>query len=392
MQKKFEEMVELVEINRKKISSMFAGKAANLDLAQQCMLEIKSLLQQLFENNQYTLLAKALKDFEKTTSLANWPAKKKFTDEHREVLSAITPMFSVSILDMDKILTNDPEFNRECIERSHFEMATYFEKGMMVATAMKKLFANHEFDNLDLYIEKTENCHLSNNDIREVSYFALIDCIIKSPGDKALEDHYIKNIIHRIKSANLRHYKSRTNDYDAEEYIQKLIGIGKPELARFAFERFDPDSFESVSYLKAANKVGITEINPSTAHALVKRIMIDSSAPANDKAYVLNNVILLSKASAFDSFSKTKWFNWSASPIVLENVCSKFESSKGHLKKKYDHVMKILINREIELSMNGGEAAGEQKIKGLRSHPCLGRFMETMPELQRQRLESDLSL
>ena len=392
MQKKFEDMVELVEINRKKISNMFTGKAANLDLAHQCMLEIKSLLQQLFENNQYTLLAKALKDFEKTTSLANWPVKKKFTDEHREVLSAITPMFSVSILDIDKILTNDPEFNRECIERSHFEMATYFEKGLMVATAMKKLFANHEFDTLDIYIEKTENCHLSNNDIREVSYFALIDCIIKSPDDKFLEDHYIKNIIPRIKGVNLRHYKSRTNDYNAEEYIQKLVEIGKPELARFAFERLDPDSFGSVSYLKAASKVGITEINPSTGHALVKHIMLDSSAHPSDKAYVLNSVILLSKASAFDSFSNTIWFRWGTSPSLLENICSNFQGCKGNLKKKFTHVMKILINREIELCMNSGEAACEKKLKELRSHPYLGQFMETMPELQRQRLESDLSL
>lgn len=392
MNEKYQKIVELVEINRKAIDEMFGKKSVNLPLAQDCIVEIRGLLQELFDNSQYVALADATKNFSKTTSLHGWSQKKKFTDAHRELMALAMPTFGVSILDLNIVFTDDPGFNAECLDRSHYELATFFERGLSLSASMKKLMANHQFETLDLFIEKSKDCYTLSHDLRHTSLFSLIDCVIKNPKDALIEDYFTKNILPMLTRNRLRIYTGKCHDYTAKEYIDKLIKFGKIELAKKAFALIDHDEHHPVDYFKIAEKLGIDEIMGAVAHNIVNQTMCRTVINNDLRAEILTQTIRLGSIDSFDQFKKVEFFNWSISPEIIDDVCSRLMGSEKNIKKKLNHIVPLLIRREIELSQKGGVAAGDQKIKRLRDFTNLAKFMEKMPELQRHRLESDLSL
>jgi hypothetical protein len=392
MNEKYQKIVELVEINRKTIDEMFGTKSVNLHLAQDCILEIRSLLQELFDNSQYVALAAATRNFSKTTSLHGWPQKKKFTEAHRELMALSMPTFGVSILDLNMVFTDDSAFNAECLERSHFELATFFERGLSLSESMKKLLINHQFETLDLLIEKSKDCYTLAHDLRHTSLFSLIDCVIKNPKDELVENYFINNILPMITRNRLRIYKGKCHDYTANEYIDKLVKFDKIELAKKAFDLIDYDEHDPIDYFKMAERLGVNEIKSAVAHNIVLQAM-NSIIKSNElKTEIFTQVIRLASIESFYQFKKVDFFNWSISPEILDNICSRLISREKSIKKKLGRIVPLLIRREIELSQKGGIVARDQKIKCLRDYANLAKFMEKMPELQRHRLESDLSM
>ncbi len=392
MKDKYQELVELVEFNRETISAMFAKKPVNLPLAQDCLIEIKSLVQELYDNNQFVALAKALEKFSITTSLDRWPDKKPFTDEHRELIKLIIPTFGISVLDVGYVLTDDKEFNRECIEMSHSRLATFFENGLPVGAAMKRLMVNHEFESLELLIEKTKDSFMSSHNTREVILFALIDEVIRNPNDNAIEEYFLKNIAPRLPTNGIPSY-ARSNDYHGIEYVKKLIELDKFELAHFSFGRLKRDYNQANIYFKLAETLNINNVDKGIASDLVNNAIRHGGLSNDKKALLLCSAIRQSHIKTFDVYMETDWFPWSINSSVLNEVCAEFSGCKNAKhRKKFQHGITTLIMREIELSGKAGKPSVKSLLQAMRQHTHLAKQMELIPELQRQRLESDLAL
>lgn len=392
MKDKYQDIVELVEFNRKTISAMFFKKPVNLPLAQDCLIEIKSLVQELYENNQFVALAKALEKFSITTSLDTWPDKKPFTDEHRELIKLIIPTFGISVLDVGYVLTDDKEFNRECIEKSHPRLATFFEKGLPVAAAMKKLIANHEFESLELLIEKTKDSFMSAHSTGPVILFALVDEVIRYPNDNAIEEYFLKHIVPRLPPNRIPTYPGM-NDHNGLDYVTKLIDLGKFELSNLAFNRLKLYYHQAIIFFRHSEALNINNIDKAIASELVNNAIRHGDLSDNDKKILLCSAIRQSNIKIFDSYMKTDWVPWSLKPAIINAVCAEFESCKNAKhRKKFQHGITTLIMRELQLAQNSGKPSVKSLINTMRQHTHLAKQMELIPELQRQRLESDLAL
>ena len=392
MKDKYQKIVELVEINRKTIAEMLSGKSANLTLAQECLDEIKTLIQELYENSQFVALGKALERFSTTLSLHHWPAKKQFTDDHRTLMRMAMPIFGISILEVGVLLTSDATFNRECIEKCHPKIASFIEQGQPLGAAMKKLMRNHEWESLELLIEKSKDIFTSDNGTRSTFLFALIDTIINQPDDNLLEEYYLKKIAIRLPMFGIN-TNIFSNDHNGLAYVSKLMELGKFELAEFAFSRLRIDHHDALLFFKLAKDLSLNDIGKDIASNLVNKAIRHTGISNDDKAVLLSLAIRQSQVKAFDVFIETDWFPWSLNPSVLEAVCDEFAGTKNaNHRKKFKHGITTLIMREISLCKKAGDASVKSLLRTMRQFPNLSRQMESIPELQRQRLEIDLNL
>jgi hypothetical protein len=392
MNDKYESIAELVEINRKKISSMFAKKPVNLTLAQECLIDIKALLDELYHNNKFIALSQATKNFGGTTSLCLWPEKNKLTEAHLELIRLLMPTFGVSVLDLDKLLGNDKNFNRECVETCHIERSAYMERSFSLGRAMKILFENNEFDTLEKLIPKARVSSGDRHGVMDTNLISLLDVVIRNPNKTELEEYFVKNIAPALESRSIKTYSQINNLYSLE-YVKALINIDKNELAKIVFDRLDIDYYEAIQYFKLAEKLKVNDIPKPMTCQLVGTALAHGRLASQDKVELLYWSIRQSQQGAFEALSKIDWFNFSVTPDELNSICKRFkQSSNKVITKKLDHAMEILIMRDIEQSEKAGAVAVQQRIEWMRKLPALALQMEKIPKLQRHRLESDLSL
>lgn len=392
MNDKYESIAELVEINRKKISAMFVKKPVNLTLAQECLVDIKALLDELYHNNKFIPLSKATRNFGGTTSLCLWPKKKKLTEAHLELIKLLMPTFGVSVLDLDKILGNDEGFNRECVEACHIERYAFMERSFSLGRAMKILFENNEFDTLEKLIPKARLSSGDQHGVMDTNLLSLLDVVIRNPAKPELEEYFIKNIFPKLESRSIKTY-TQINNLCSLEYVQALIDLNKNELAKMVFARLDIVYYEAIQYFRLAAKLKVNDIPKPMTCQLVGTALAHGRLPSKDKVELLYWSILQSQHGAFEALSKIEWFNFSVTPDELDSVCQRFKqhSSKGDA-KKIDHAMEIMIMRDIEQSEKAGDLAVKQRMAWMRKNKALALQMEKIPKLQRHRLESDLSL
>ncbi len=384
-------VVNIIKKKHEILRSMLGKKPIDINVAQNCIAEIKELMRELLDNNAYHCLSEASIYMGNVLSLSDWPKKRIKDDIFYEFIDLMSGFFSVNISDACLIFTKDENFNARILDsiardggRDNYLNATN------LAPAMKYLLSSHQFQNLERFIDLSNLGNRNKPLVRDL-ITCLLDPIADNPKDKKLVDYFTEKIIPSLSGYTNLSARSSINTHGAAGLFNIFIKSGNEGLAKWVYESFNPLEFGALPYIQIAEKYEYRSIHRYTAFGNLSNYMNINRAKINTKE--LGNLIFLTSKNTDGKGFSDGLINFKERvPLSsLEVACNSLEEMKaGKLKNKTSAGIHGFILREYNYCKDNN--ALKLWHKKLKEYPSLSRICFKVSELKKGILEEDLGM